>query len=390
LARSEVLADDTEQIIQAEEHYRQALGNFYPYIYGNAYVFQQQNPGNLTASDPSYQQLAKVGINQPLFRGFREYAAIYQNRDIITAQKEAKQWAGIQLYIEVAQSFYGVLALQKDLAHLDTQIDLYEKRIHDLDARIRIGRSRPSEVLTIQAAQASLKAERQQVIGQVETTQEMLAFLTGLAPETEIADQTPWPAKVDPVDTFLSRLESRPDVLTAQKQIDATRANITIAKSGHWPTLDFYGNYYLNRQQGSTVNNVDWDAEVALTLPIFTGGITVSKVSEAESQVRQSELALRRIVRAAQQDIRDAYKTLQSDLAQVIALQDAVALSEKNYQAELKDYNYGLVTNLDVLAAMSSYQDSARALDKLKFSVLADYQHLEAVTAQLPEGLEGK
>jgi outer membrane protein len=390
VVRSEILADQAEQITQAEEHYRQALGNFYPYIYGAGYVFQQQNPGgNLPASNPGYQQLAKVGINQPLFRGFREYASIYQNRDVITAQKEAKQWAGIQLYLEVSQSFYSVLALQKDLAHLDTQIDLYEQRIRDLNARIRIGRSRPSEVLTIQAAQAGLKAERQQLTGQLETMQEMLAFLTGLDPETAIVDQTPYPSKLEPLDTFLSHLESRPDVLTAQKQIDATRANITIAKSGHWPTLDFYGNYYLNRQTGSTVSNVDWDAEVALTLPIFTGGITVSKVAEAESQVHQSELALSRIRRAAQQDIRDAYKTFKSDLAQVIAQQDAVVLSEKNYQAELKDYNYGLVTNLDVLAAMSSYQDSVRALDKLKFSVMIDHQHLDAVTAQLPAGLEG-
>jgi len=177
--------------------------------------------------------------------------------------------------------------------------------------------------------------------------------------------------------------------LTARRQIEASRANITMAKSGHWPTLDFYGNYYLNRQ-GSSLNNVDWDAEVALTLPIFTGGITVSKVAEAESLVRQSELALSRIQRTAQQEIRDAYKTLQSDLAQVTVLQEAVVLTEKNYQAELKDYNYGLVTNLDVLAAMSSYQDSLRALDRLKFSVLTDYQHLKAITAQMPEGLEEK
>lgn len=382
LNRSEVLADQAEQIAQAEEHYRQAWGNIYPNLYGYASYFQQQNSDHLPTSSPASQQLIKIGLNQPLFRGFREYAAVRQNRDVITAVKAAKQWAGMQLYIEVAQSFYAVLAAQNDLLHLDTQTGLYEKRIQDLNARVRIGRSRPSEVLTVQAAQAGLKAQRQQVAGQLGVAREMLAFLTGMSPDLAVTDREPEPAVLETLDTYLACLPARPDVLTARKQIEVVRANLDLAKGGHWPSLDLYGNYYLNRT-GSSLTNVDWDAQVALTLPIFTGGFTVSKVAEAESQVRQSELTLSRIERTAQEGIRDAYKTFLSDQAQVAALQEAVTLSEKNYQAVLKDYNYGLVTNLEVLQALSSYQDSLRALDRLKFSLSTDYQHLLAVTAKI-------
>ena len=44
-----------------------------------------------------------------------------------------------------------------------------------------IGRSRPTEVLTVQAAQAALAAQIEQVKSQISTARELLSFLTGFS-----------------------------------------------------------------------------------------------------------------------------------------------------------------------------------------------------------------
>ena len=91
---------------------------------------------------------------QPLFRGFRDFAALNKTRALITAQEQSRQWAGMQLYRDVVQAFYTRLAVQKDLNLMDNKLELYQQRIKELEQRVSIGRSRNTEVLTIQAARA--------------------------------------------------------------------------------------------------------------------------------------------------------------------------------------------------------------------------------------------
>lgn len=383
LQRSEILADQAEQIIQAEEHYRQALGNLLPTLTGQAaYGRQGAGPGGDASAFSAEPHYIRISAGQPLFRGFREYAALRQTRDLIQSQRESKRWAALQLYSDVAQAFYNVLAWQKDLEHLDAQITLYDKRIQDLQARVAIGRSRVSEVLSVQSAQALVKAQRQQTAGQLEVNREILAFLTGLDPAISLqADPGELPRAAS-LETCLAKAEERPDILAARQQLEAVRCNVGLASGGHWPSLDLNGNYYLSRTNPD--QNPVWDAQIAMTLPIFMGGTVVSKTREAESQVRQSELALSRLQRAAAEDIRSQYRLLQSDISQWRILDEALQLAQKNYQAVLRDYNLGLVTILDVLQTLTSYQDTLRSVDHLRYAIQNDFERLEALTAQRP------
>jgi len=131
--------------------------------------------------------------------------------------------------------------------------------------------------------------------------------------------------------------------------------------------------------------------EIAVTLPIFTGGIISADVKTAESQKRQSEIQLSQVERMALEEIRSLYHNLKADLAQLAALEEAFDLAEKNYKANVKDYELNLVTNLEVLQALAAYQDTLRSLEKIRYLVKIDYNQLEAATAHrlfLMKGLE--
>jgi outer membrane protein len=384
LVRSETLATQAELIVQAQERYRQAWGSLAPTVAGYGDFFHQET-SQLTAAqvagDPADQSTVRLGLDQPLFRGFREYAALDQAKAGVVYQKESKQWAGLQLYQDVASAFYAVLAVQKDLQTVDGEVQLYEQRIADLKQRISIGRSRETEVLTVQSAQAILKAQADQLHGQLDAAQDILAFLTGvqhdaLTETAEVVDQA------ESMESYLGNLDQRPDLQAAQKTVDMARSGVDIAKGGHWPSVDLLGDYYFARPSGSASQNIPWDATIELTVPIFQGGVVSSQARAAESQVKQAELSYSLMKRTAEEDLRTDYHNLRSDLRQNASLQTALSLAEKNYKAEMQDYNYGLVTNLDVLDALSAYEDTQRSLDKARYATYTDFSALEAVSAR--------
>jgi outer membrane protein len=368
LKRSEVLATQQELIIQAEENYHKAWGTILPAVNGSYSYFYQHAPGlsssGNTASSAA-QQTTKIMADQPLFRGFKDFAAVNAAKASITAQEQARQWAGMQLYGDVAQAFYTRLSVQKDLALLDNELELYETRIKDLQDRLTIGRSRITEVLTVQSAKAILKAQREQMLGQLNVAKEVLAFLTGLDQDIQLADAEDIPAAIGSLDSYQSEINARPDIVAARKNLEASKSGVSAAKGAYSPSVDLIGDYYFDRPDLD--KNGAWDIEIAVTLPIFAGGINRSNVKTAESQQRQSELQLSQVQRMALEEIRSLHHNLKSDLAQLAALQEAFDLSEKNYKANVKDYELSLVNNLDVLQALAAYQDTERSLAKIRY-----------------------
>jgi len=382
LKRSEVLSTQQELIVQAEETYHRAWGAILPSINGSYTYFHQSGSGFTNSGNTSSsrgQQTLGVSADEPLFRGFSDFAAVHAAKAFIKAQQQARQWAGMQLYSDVAQAFYTRMAVQEDLNVLDNELVLYQKRIKELQDRISIGRSRVTEVLTIQAAQAILRAQREQIVGQLEVSKEMLAFLTGLGQDIQLDDTDDLPSSIGTLESYQSQVNARPDILSAQKNVDAYRSNVSAAKGAYLPSVDLISDYYGERPDRAS--NGAWDVEIAVTLPIFTGGITSANVNTAESQKRQGELQLSQVQRMAIENVRSLYHDFKADLSQLAALQEAFNISEENYKANVKDYELNLVTNLDVLQALTSYQDTERSLEKARYQVKIDYNQLEASVA---------
>ena len=382
LKRSEVLATQQELVVQAGENYHRAWGAILPAINGSYSYLLQDASGQTSSGNAQFsakQQTLAITADQPLFRGFRDFAAINVAKSFITAQEQSWQWAGMQLYRDVAQAFYIRLAVQRDLDVLDNELKLYQQRIKELQDRLAIGRSRETEVLTIQAAQAILKAQREQILGQLDVAKEVLTFLTGLDQDIQLDDTDEVPSNIGSLDSYQSELNARPDVMAAIKNVEAFKSNVSVAKGVHLPSADLIGNYYLDRPDLN--KDGAWDIELAVTLPIFTGGIISANVKTAESQKRQSEIQLSQVQRMALEDIRTLHHNLKADLAQLKALQEAFNISEKNYKANVKDYELNLVANLDVLQALVAYQDTERSLEKIRYLAKIDYNKLEAATA---------
>lgn len=390
LKRSEVVATQVELIRQAEERYSQANATTLPAVNGIAsYTEQEPTPfgSSPTATSPNRQKLARVSVTQPLFRGFREFAALRQTKALIGAQDRDYLQARVQLFKDVAQNFYSILSTETDLKNLDEEIRQNLKREAELNARVRIGRSRVSEVLTVQSTISTLRAQIEQLQGQRRVAREAFAFLSGLDASTPLNDTEAVPAALEPLADYLVRLELRPDVQAGQQRLTAADENIAVAKGARLPSIDLNGNYYLERS--GALRDVDWDVQIALTVPLYAGGALESQIRTAVSQRTQAELTVSQVSRQAEQEIRSAYESVIFDRSQLDAFERATEAARKNYEAQLRDYRLGLVTNLEVLQALTAYQENQRALDRARYTAKLDYMRLQAAAVRrpvLPEG----
>jgi outer membrane protein len=387
LVRSEVVATQGELIQQAEERYQQAKSALRPTIDGVASYTWLDKGARDTTTNPTRQPHARLAATQPLFRGFREFASMRQTQALVGAQSEDYRNARVQLFKDVAQNFYDVVSFEQDLVNLEEQISQNLEREKELQARIRIGRSRVGEVLTVQARISTLRAEIEQLNAQLSVARDVFAFLSGLPTTTPLRDTEALPANLETLEAYLARLVLRPDVKSAQQRLTAAQENITVARGARLPSLDLNANRYLERK--GSLEDVDWDVQLALTIPLYSGGSLQSQVREAVSQSTQAELDTSRVQRLAEQEIRSFYQTVLLDRRQLSALEAAADAARKNYAAQQRDYRFGLVTNLDVLQALTSYQENLRALDRARYTAKLDYLRLEAAAARRPTAPEG-
>jgi len=387
LVRSEVVATQSELILQAEERYRQAKSTLRPTLDGVASYTWLDKGARDTTANPTRQPHARLTATQPLFRGFREFASMRQTQALIGAQGEDYRQARTQLFKDVAQNFYDVLALEQDLKNFDEQINLNLQREKELQDRVRIGRSRTGETLAVQTTISTLRAQVEQLQAQLAAAREAFAFLSVLPADTPLRDTETLPASLDTLETYLARLELRPDVKAAQQRLTAAQENISVARGARQPSLDLNANRYLERK--GSLEGVDWDVQLALTIPLYSGGIRQSQVREAVSLSTQAELGASQVRRQAEQEIRSLHQSVVYDRSQLAALEKATEAARKNYEVQRRDYRLGLVTNLDVLQALTLFQDNQRALDRARYTAKLDYLRLEAAAVRRPVASEG-
>lgn len=382
LKRSEVVATQAELIVQAEEHYRQARASSLLTVDAIATRTWTDTGARDTINNPRRQNNSRITATQPLFRGFRDIAGLRQTKALREAQTEEYRNARIQLFRDVAQNFFDVLSLEQELKNLDEQINLSTQRERELRDRVRIGRARNAEILTVQTNVSTLLAEIQRLRAQLSAAREALAFLSGMPASTPLIDTEPLPLTVPPLDDYLTRVETRPDVKAARERLNAARENISVARGEHLPTLDLHANRYLERS--GSLENVEWDIQLELIVPLYAGGGVQSRVRESVSLRDQAELNVSLVSRQAEQEIRSLYEGAALDRPQIEALEKATEAAKKNYDAQLRDYRYGLVTNLEALQALTTFQENQRALDRARYTAKLNYLRLEAAALRRP------
>lgn len=389
-ARSESLKSKQEDIEQSKERARAALAGVFPRLDWD-FIDTWQDPTGVNKLNgqgfsgfiEKEQPESRFSLKQPLFSGFKEFSALrgFQRegaRDALRLKRASQE-----LFERTVVAFYWVLGREMERDNTRAALALAQDRVKDLKGFLRLGKARESEVFTAQAREAALKAALRQAEGAIASARTDLSFLTGQdLSQTPLSDELGARPDAGTLDDALTRALERADLRAQKEDIAGQQMRVRYEKGGYWPSLDLLGKYYTKRS--TFLKDIKWDVAVNLQVPLFEGGRTYANVRRAASMLRQSQLALEELQRAAAHAVKKIFGELSSALEETESQDEAARAAQKSYDSLLGEYRLGLVTNLDVLQALDFLQSQTNARDAARLKAKVLFYRLGAATEALP------
>lgn len=348
--------------------------------------------GNLTRIDPPSDQtinraftLTKqystaLRLQQPLIRG-GAIAGLKLARDQVLLAKFQEESTELNLYSLIIDSYYSYYQAINDRENLKQLEKFSRDRVGELSSRTKIGRSRRGELVQAEAQLLTASSQLEQGEINLVTARENLIFFTGLENFGELKTGLKVP-ELKEMGSLLDKLKARPDLKAGQQEVELAEKRVQIAKGGHYPQLDFVGNYYFDRT--GALASSEWDAALVVSIPLFQGGSISSQVREASSQKSAAYYQYQQTLRSAETNLRILFSNFRLILEQLKNLQKGVKKGEEAYALNKRDYQNGLVSNLDVLQSLNIYIETKRSYDQLILEALKAQKQIEASLGELP------
>jgi Outer membrane protein len=349
---------------------QQSLSPLLPNISGVAYqanltenlVALGFTPGSITGINSTFLGPfknfdARILLTQTIFdlSAIRSYQAgrtgvrVAELREGL-AREQVASGTGL-IYLEALRADATVVAAQ---ANVDLAQALLKLAQDQRNAGVATG-------VDVTRAQTRL-AEQQVRLAQAQTTSEQarldLQRVVGLplGSSLTLSDQLRFTEEPLPsVETAVAQAgENRCEVQVAEEQNRVSRLERQAARAEYLPSVEFVSDYGAS---GITPNTSDLPTRrvaVQVNIPIFNGGLTRGRLTEATSRERQSELELSNIRGQVEEDVRLALSTLRTASVQVRAADESVMLAQRELEMARDRFRSGVGDNLEVVTAQTS------------------------------------
>ncbi|BEV07209.1 MULTISPECIES: efflux transporter outer membrane subunit [unclassified Methylophilus] len=301
--------------------------------------------------------------------------AVYQ----YLSTEEAKRSAQISLVSEVANAYLTLAADSENLA-LARETLRTQQATFDLSKRqLALG---SINELTLRQVETSVESARVNVakyMTQVDQDRNALALLVGEPPNINLEQVNNLQAVSQtaslPDGLPSTVLQNRPDVLEAERTLQANNANIGAARAAFFPTISLTASAGLaSPELGSLFsgNNHVWSFAPQIVLPIFNGGLNKANLKVAEVSREISVAQYEKAIQTAFKEVSDALalratleEQLSAQTAQVNATQRSFVLSRARFEKGLDSY-------LTVLDAQRSYYAAQQNLISVRLSEVSN------------------
>lgn len=164
----------------------------------------------------------------------------------------------------------------------------------------------------------------------------------------------------------------RPEILESEASLAAARKGIQLARRSQLPTLALsVGGNYSPNAAGFSPQTLSGSLVLSISAPIFDGGVSAARVTQARAQVAQAETSLRQSIDQVNLDVRSAYLTLLQARDRVVVANQALAEAQESFRLARVRYNNGVATLVEV----SDAQAALTQAEQNQVNALYDYNN---------------
>jgi outer membrane protein len=319
-----------------------------------------------------------------------------------TRQAEAEfDAASDSLIVRTADAYFNVLTAIETLASsraeersVKRQLDQAEKRLEvglapitDVhEARARYDSARANAILQATALDDAYEAL-------AEITGQRLANLKGLS-----ADFRPENTDTRSVEEWVAiATEANPTLRASAEALAAAEKDVETARAGHYPTLSATASYGDDARWGDSLRRLPLPESlssfgsagngpsygVTLSVPIFSGFATQSRVRQALYTRDAAADRLEQQKRLVTRTTRGAYRNLIAGAAEVEARRLAVVSAQAAYEAGEAGLEVGTRTIVDVLIAQQQLFSAQREYARARHAYLVNMLRLRQAAGTL-------
>ncbi len=271
------------------------------------------------------------------------------------ASEEARRDTRISLISQVAQNYFQLLALDRELQIARDNTNSLGGSLKIFDERLKGGVASKLETATAQALLESADATIPNLERQIAVQENVLSVLLGEAPRAiqreDVPLETQSPPEV-PAGLPSSLLERRPDIRQAEQQLRSANAQVGVAVADFFPQLELtglFGQVSTGLSAFTAGGATAWSAAASLTGPLFHAGELKARYRQAKAARDQYALQYQAAVLNALQEVSSALISRAKFAEAAVAQARAVDAYKEALRISLERYRLGNASYYEVL-----------------------------------------
>lgn len=303
--------------------------------------------------------------------------------------------AAQQLMLRTSQAYFDVLLASDTLKFAEAKKRANKRQLDQAQQRFKVGLDAITSVYEAKAAYDQSVAEVIQAKNNRTNQRENLRKLTNhvykkLSPlrNSRIPLIRPEPDNID--DWVASGLRQNFLLLAAKFNFQASRDNIRVQNSGHFPTINIQSNATDTRNlTGSNggffapQRNISANLSVAVSLPVFQGGLVEANVRQAKYDYKAAGEQLEKTHRDVIVNSRIAFNTIIDGISKVKADRETVVSQRQSLESTEAQFQVGTRTMVDVVNAQQRLFNAQRELATNQYGLINAMLNLKYLAGSL-------
>ncbi len=338
------------------------------------------SPNPIKIQDPILNNYnLQLSLQQPIFTGFKlsslKNAAEFNKKSTEEEyQKEINEEA-----MNIHSAFWSLYKAEIILNLIKENLKSLEKHLSDTRNFLDNGLATKNDLLKLEVQYSNVELRKLEAANNLEIARAAFNKTIGveLSKNTTIsADNSPQEMSEFNYNVILQEaLNNRNEIKSLKSKIEAGNESITAAKSGWFPSVYLFGNFYYSNPNQRIMPledkfNDTWDLGVSLKWNIWDWGNRSAQTTEAEQRVLTAETAMESVKEGIQLEVYKNYLQLKNEKEKVEVSRRSVNSAEENYRVTAEKYNEQLASSSELIDAEVYLLDAKVNLEK----AIVDYK----------------
>ncbi|MCB0775624.1 MAG: TolC family protein [Chitinophagaceae bacterium] len=313
-----------------------------------------------------FSATAGVSLSQILFDG-QVFVGIQATGATMRFAEKKKEITEELIKTNIYKVYYQLVVADKQVELLDANIALWQKNLHDTKILYENGFAEKLDIDRVSVVLTNVETEKRKLLNTISNGYYGLKVLIGMPAKDELVltdSINDNEIKDGMLEAINYNYDDRKEYQYAQIGKELNEFNIRRYNLSRIPSVTLTGQYAKNAQRNkwNFFGKGDWftisNVNLNISIPIFNGFFTKSKMEQARISLRQTENKIEALKLSIDQEVAMARNNFRSAIETMDFQKKNMELAEKVYNQTKKKYEVGTGSQTDINTAQTDLKQA--------------------------------